>query len=164
MNILVIYDSVYGNTEKIALAIGGELGSPEDVAIMRVSEVKPDQFRGLKLLVVGSPTQRFRPTLAISNLLKGISTNSLKGVKVTAFDTRLTKSNIEETPILAFFVRLFGQAAYAAKSIADGLKSKGGELSAPSEGFFVEGMEGPLVKGELERAAVWAKQIRATIH
>lgn len=163
MNILVVYDSVYGNTEKIALAIGKALGSQEEVAILRVSEVRPDQYAGLKLLVVGSPTQRFKPTLAISNLLIGISKDSLKGVKVAAFDTRLTIRNIKETPILAFFVRLFGQAAYAAKSIADGLKRKGGELSVPPEGFFVEGMEGPLVKGELERAVDWAKQIRCSV-
>jgi len=159
MKVLIIYDSVFGNTEQIALAIGSTLGNQEDVTILRVSDVKPDQFAELKLLIIGSPTQRFRPTAAINNLLKGISKNGLKGVKVAAYDTRLTLSNIEETPILAFFVRLYGDAAYAAKPIADKLRKKGGELILPPEGFFVEGMEGPLVQGELERAVNWAKQI-----
>ena len=29
----------------------------------------------------------------------------------------------------------------------------------PPEGFFVNGTEGPMKEGELERAAEWAKQI-----
>jgi hypothetical protein len=63
------------------------------------------------------------------------------------------------SPILAFFVKLFG---YAAKPIADKLKKKGGELAIPPEGFFVKGSEGPLKEGELERVADWARQIIAT--
>jgi len=159
MKALVIYDSVFGNTEQIAQAIGNALGSQEDVEILRVSNVKLEQLTGLKLLIVGSPTRQFRPTAAINNLLKRIPKNGLKGVKVAAFDTRFTMSAIEESRVLPFFVRLFG---YAAKPISDRLKKKGGELIIPPEGFFVEGVEGPLKEGELERAADWAKQIIAT--
>ena len=156
MKILIIYDSVFGNTEQIAQAIGNALGSQEDVEILRVSNVKLEQLTGLKLLIVGSPTRQFRPTAAINNLLKRISKNGLKGVKVAAFDTRFTMSAIEESRVLPFFVRLFG---YAAKPISDRLKKKGGELIIPPEGFFVEGIEGPLKEGELERAADWTKLI-----
>ena len=159
MKVLVIYDSVFGNTEQIAQAIGNALGSQEDVEILGVSNVKPEQLTGLKLLIVGSPTRQFRPTAAINNLLKRIPKNGLKGVKVAAFDTRFTMSAIEESRVLPFFVRLFG---YAAKPISDRLKKKEGELIIPPEGFFVEGVEGPLKEGELERAADWAKQIIAT--
>ena len=159
MKALVIYASVFGNTEQIAQAIGNALGSQEDVEILRVSNVKLEQLTGLKLLIVGSPTRQFRPTAAINNLLKRIPKNGLKGVKVAAFDTRFTMSAIEESRVLPFFVRLFG---YAAKPISDRLKKKGGELIIPPEGFFVEGVEGPLKEGELERAADWAKQIIAT--
>jgi len=160
MKASVVYDSVYGNTEKIAQAIGNALGSQAEVAVLRVSDANPDQFADLKLLIVGSPTQRFRPTAATSDLLKRIPGNSLKGVKVAAFDTRLTLRNIEETPILAFFVRIFG---YAAKPIANRLVKKGGELVVAPEGFFVAGMQGPLMEGELERAAHWAKQINMEV-
>jgi flavodoxin len=156
---LVVYDSVFGNTEQIAQAIGNALGSQEDVEIIRVSNAKPEQLTGLKLLIVGSPTQQFRPTAAINNLLKRIPKNGLKGVKIAAFDTRLTMSDIEKSPILSFFVRLFG---YAAQPISDRLKKKGAELIIPPEGFLVEGTQGPLKEGELERAANWAKQIIAT--
>jgi flavodoxin I len=156
MKAMVVYDSGFGNTEKIAQAIGQALGPPEDVEIVRVGDVKPEQLTGITLLIVGSPTQRFSPTGATTGFLKGIPQNGLQGVKVAAFDTRLPVSEIERVRILAFFVKIFG---YAAKPIADRLEKKGGELVIPPEGFFVEGTEGPLQEGELERAADWAKQI-----
>ncbi len=161
MNACVIYDSVYGNTEQVARAIAQALGSPETVAVLRAADVQPARLAGVQLLIVGSPTQRFRPTAPIGNLLQAIPANGLKGVKVAAFDTRLAWSTIEQTPVLAFFVRLFGAGAYAARSIADRLKGKGGWLAVPPEGFVVTGMEGPLAAGELERAAGWARQIVA---
>jgi flavodoxin len=62
MKALVVYDSVFGNTEQIAQAIGKALGSQAEVNILRVSNVKPEQLTGLKFLIVGSPTRQFRPT------------------------------------------------------------------------------------------------------
>jgi flavodoxin len=157
MRAMVVYDSVFGNTEQIARAIGNALGSPENVEILRVGDVKPEQLTGLKLLIVGSPTRGFRPTPAISNLLKSIPKNGLKGVKVAAFDTRFTMDEIESSVfILHILVNIFG---YAAKPIADRLRKKGGDLIMPPEGFYVKGVEGPLKEGELERAAHWAKLI-----
>ena len=162
MKVLIIYDSLFGNTEQIAQAIGHALGSQEDVEVLRVGNVKPEQLTGLKLLIVGSPTQRFRPTPAINNLLGRIPMNGLRGVKVAAFDTRLSMNDIDP-PIVRFIGRLVvGLFGYAAKPIADRLKKKGGELTIPPEGFYVKGTEGPLKEGELERAADWARQIMAT--
>lgn len=158
MKSLIIYDSGFGNTEQIALAIAKVLGTNENVHVRKVYEISPDHFMGIDLLIVGSPTQRFRPTLAINNLLGGLENHCLSGVKVAAFDTRLTWNEISKTPVLAFFVKLY-RNAYAAKPIADQLKKKGGELIIAPEGFFVEGMEGPLSSGEIERAAAWAKLI-----
>ena len=159
MKAMVVYDSVFGNTGQIGQAIGDALGSQIEVETCQVSEVKPEQLVGLDVLVVGSPTRQFRPTPATTNLLKGIPKGGLDGVKVAAFDTRFTESNIAEQPaILGFFVRIFG---YAAEPIAGRLEKKGGELALPPEGFYVEDVEGPLLEGELERAADWAKQIIA---
>ena len=41
----------------------------------------------------------------------------------------------------------------------NGLRKKRGEPVVQPEGFFVEGTEGPLKNGELERAADWARRI-----
>lgn len=160
MKAMVVHDSVFGNTEKVAQAIGQALGSPEDVQVVQVSDAKPEQLVGLTLLIVGSPTRQFSPTGATTGFLKSIPKHGLKGVKVAAFDTRFTESAIEKVRILAFFVKIFG---YAAKPIADRLQKKGGELVVPPEGFYVGDTEGPLLDGELERAADWAKHILATL-
>jgi flavodoxin I len=160
MKVVVVYDSAFGNTEKVAQAIGQAIGSPEEVKTVRVGNVVPDQLAGLTLLVVGSPTQKFSPLGTITGFLKGIPNNGLQGVKVAAFDTRIPESRINEIRILAFFVKIFG---YAAKPIADRLVKKGGELAVPVEGFYVADTEGPLLEGELERAAGWARQIVATL-
>jgi flavodoxin len=159
MKAMIVYDSMFGNTKVIAEAIGNALGPQEDVAIVQASEAKPEQLEGLTLLIVGSPTQRFSPTGATTSFLKSIPKKGLEGVKVAAFDTRFPESKIDEIGILAFFVRIFG---YAAQPIADRLEKKGGELAIPPEGFCVGDTEGPLLEGELERVADWAKQITAT--
>jgi flavodoxin I len=158
MNTVIIFDSIYGNTEKIAQAIGSAFSPQGQPTLLRVSDVKPEHWQRLDLLIVGSPTQRFRPTPQTSTLLDGLPPNSLSGVKVAAFDTRLTWEEIRKTPVLAFSVKLVGNA-YAAKPIADSLKKKGGKLILPPEGFFVEGMEGPLKTGEVDRATAWAHQL-----
>jgi flavodoxin len=155
MKVLVIYDSVFGNTEQVARAIGNALGSQADVNVLRVSDVKPEHLMGVDLLIVGSPTRAFSPTPAIKKFLANIPQQGLRGVTVAAFDTRIALSDVDSR-VLPVFVRIFG---YAAKPIADSLTRKAGELRLPPEGFFVQGTEGPLKAGELERAADWAKQI-----
>ncbi len=157
MKAMVVYDSVYGNTEQVAQAIGRALVDAE-VATLRVNNVQPEQLAGLQILVVGSPTQRFSPLPTTTNLLKSIPAGSLKGVKVAAFDTRITQAEIDKHGVLAFFVKLFG---YAAEPIAKRLVKAGGKLAVPPEGFYVGGTEGPLLDDELERAAAWARQIVA---
>jgi flavodoxin I len=157
MKALVVHDSVFGNTEQVAQAIGNALEPREDVEILRVGNVTPERLTGVKLLIVGSPTRGFRPTEGITNFLKGIPSDGLEGVRVAAFDTRLSASDIGSSA-LRFIVKIGG---YAAKRIADRLKKSGGELVMPPEGFFVEGTEGPLKEGELERAAEWASRIMA---
>ncbi len=155
MNALVIYDSVFGNTEQVALAIGQVLGAPEKAKVLRVDKATPELLSGAGLLVVGSPTRGFRPTEAITKYLQSLPAGSLKNVRVAAFDTRIAVADVNNL-ILTVFVRIFG---YAAKPIADKLTQKGGTLALPPEGFYVKGSEGPLKDGELERAGGWAKQM-----
>jgi flavodoxin I len=142
MKILILYDSVHGNTEKIAQAIGGALEG--EVKVARVGQVSPSELTTFDLVVIGSPTHGGRPTEAITGLLDQLAASALQGVKVAAFDTRIP----------AKWVRIFG---YAGPRIADSLKGKGATLVAPAEGFIVKGTEGPLKDGQLERAARWAQ-------
>ena len=109
---------------------------------------------------IHAPAGQFKATSATYTFLGSIPRESLQGVKVAAFDTRITEAEVERVRILAFFVRIFG---YAAKPIADRLQKRGGALVIPPEGFYVEGTEGPLQEGELERAAEWARQIAVKV-
>jgi flavodoxin len=156
MSVLILYDSVFGNTEQIARAVCSGADLQGNAQAVKVSEVKPEQLQGLKLLIVGSPTRAFRPTEATQKFLKGLAKDSLKGVRVAAFDTRMDV-NESKSAVLRFFVKIFG---YAAKPTAYGLTAKGGELAAPPEGFLVNDTQGPLKEGELERAANWAKSLQ----
>jgi flavodoxin I len=156
MKYLVIYDSFFGNTEQIAEAAAHALGDAAEVGLVKVSDVKLEQLAGVELLVVGSPTRSFQASEGTMAFLKGLPKDSLKGIKAAAFDTRLLLSEIESST-LRFIVNTGG---YAAKRIAGELKKKGAQSDTPPEGFFVKGEKGPLVDGELERAAEWARRVR----
>ena len=152
---LIIYDSFFGNTEKIARAIGQIMKNQKDTSISCTSDFKPELLEGVELLIVGSPTRAFSPSTAIKAFVKNIPAKSLGGVKVAAFDTRMD-INAKMPAILRFLAGIFG---YASQPILNGLVRKGGEQVSPSAGFIVTGTEGPLAEGELERAAEWAKKI-----
>lgn len=155
MNILIIYDSFFGNTEKIAFAMRDALYGPATVQCIRIHEVIPEKLKDIDLLIVGSPTRGFRPTKPIVQFLDKLTADTLNNVKVAAFDTRIDVAKVNSR-FLHFMVRIFG---YAATPISVKLARKGGALVAPPEGFIVKESEGPLEDGELERAAAWAKEI-----
>jgi flavodoxin len=144
MKTCVVYDSVYGNTEKIAQAIGDAI--PGEVTVLRVGEVNPSELKTFDLLIVGAPTHGGRPSPAIQDFLGNVPVAAVKGTHVAAFDTRVTNK----------WARILG---FAAPKIARRMKKMGGALVGSPEGFFVEGTEGPLAEGELERAAGWAQEI-----
>ncbi len=147
---LVIYDSVFGNTAKVAEAIGTALG-PKTV-VKKVDQVQKNDLEGVNVLFVGSPTRAFRPTEGITAFLKNLSPSSLEGVRAAAFDTRIELEDIHPK-FFRFIIKLGG---YADKIIARRLKKAGADLALEPAGFAVMESEGPLKDGELERAAEWA--------
>ena len=144
MKALVVYDTTYSNTEKIAKAIGAALTG--DVKVLRAAEANPAELSSYDLLVIGSPTYAGRPMPSIADFMNKIPESVIKGKNVAAFDTRIPSK----------IAKLFG---YAADKIAKNLKDKGANLVVPAEAFYVMGKEGPLKEGELERAAAWAKTL-----
>ncbi len=159
MKTLVIYDSFFGNTEQIAQAIARGLGSPDEVELVRVGSLTPKQLTGVQLLVVGSPTRGFQASEATMDLLKGIPAGGLKGVRVAAFDTRMSPDDMKTGAGMIRFMLLIKVGNYAANPIANALKKAGGQLVAPPEGFWVKDSEGPLKEGELERAEAWGRSL-----
>jgi len=144
---LVIYDSQFGNTQKIAEAIAGSLPKAR---MIRAGEATPEDLKGVELLVVGSPTQGGRPMAATAEFLEKIPDEGLAGVKAAAFDTRFREADVSVP--LKMLMKTIG---YAAPKIAKRLEDKGAEMIRPPEGFIVTGKEGPLALGELDRAKKW---------
>jgi len=149
---LVIYDSFFGNTQKIAEAIGIAL---DNAAVKKVSEVNLDDLEDLQLLVIGSPTRAFQASPDIKSFLKGLRAHDLSGVKAAAFDTRIS-IEMADSGFLRALINLFG---YADKKIEKALIKNGAKISINSEGFCVQESEGPLVEGELDRAQDWAEKL-----
>ncbi len=141
MKTLVIYDSVYGNTKTVAQAIGDDI--PGEVEVLYVKEANASGLEAYDLLVVGAPTHGAKPSPDMQAFLDQIGARALEGVKVAAFDTRMTVK----------LITVFGTAA---PKISKALVEKGGTQAGKPMGFFVTGGEGPLKDGEVERAA-WAK-------
>jgi len=146
MKTLIVYDSQYGNTEKIAQSIGEAIGSQ----MVRVGYVSPTEWKKIDLLIVGSPTHGGWYTPGVKGLLEALPL--LENLKVAAFDTRTVSIWNRLLP--------FG---YAAPRIARKLEENGGNILAPPEGFVVLGIEGPLKDGELERAAGWARGLASKV-
>ena len=144
---IVLYDSQFGCTEKVAQVIAQSIPSAR---LLRVCEAKLHDLQGVTQLIVGCPTQGGRPTEALQHFIAEIPDDGLKNVKVAAFDTRFREK--DQNLFLRLLMKMIG---YAAPKIANSLVNRGGNLFVSPEGFIVTGKEGPLASGELERAKQW---------
>lgn len=161
MKALVVYESMFGNTEQVATAVADGLREIMDVDVREVRAAPlPEETDAL--LVVGGPTHAFslsRPSTRVDAIGKGATHGSqetglrewLDGLSrgrhsqpVAAFDTRVER--VRHLP---------GSAARKAMKLLrrDGYKSAG------SESFYVRDVDGPLLPGELERATAWGRQL-----
>ena len=153
MRALILYDSAYGNTEKIAQAIAHAMAPKYKADAVPIWDANVTDLITSDLIVVGSPTQGGRPTAALQRYLTNLPVNILNGTRVAAFDTRFGP---DHGFMLWQLTKILG---FAATRIAKLLKTKRGTLVAPPKGFIVKDKEGPLQKGEIEQAERWAKNL-----
>lgn len=140
---LVVYDSNFGNTKIIAVEIAKNIGG--DTKLISVQDYKDSDLKGIDLLIFGSPINGWRPSEASIKLLKKLSGKIKKGLKFSTFDTR---------------VKLFIHGD-AKEKMATILRDAGAEQVFESQAFYVKGKQGPILSGELEKAANWAKLIKS---
>jgi flavodoxin len=146
MKALVIYDTVKGNTAKIAQAIAAGIGGNTEA--VKVGSAGAGALKGIDILVIGSPTMGGRPTPSIQAFIDGISKETIEKAGFAAFDTRLSWK----------FLKIF---KYAGDRITTVLMERRGRILAQPEGFTVKSANGPLADGELERAKLWGQKLRA---
>lgn len=154
MKIAVIYDSYFGNTQKIAETIGETLKDDNEVWVSKVDSCHLDMVDGYDLAIFGSPTRAFRATKELkAALVATIKANPQ--MKIAIFDTRADVAKIDNK-FLKFMAGHFGYAIDDLKKAA--LKSGGRLIGEPLEVYVVDS-EGPLAPGEEEKAVEWAKKL-----
>lgn len=161
----VIYESMFGNTERVAHAVTDGLRTAGyDVTCRAVTEPQPDTSGHVDLLVLGAPTHAFslsRPNTRVDAVRQGAaSTRAASGLRewigalpttesgapcVAIFDTRVTK------------VRRLPMAA--GRTAAKLVRGSGYRLIGKPEPFLVVDTSGPLEDGEEERAERWGEDL-----
>ncbi|MEJ3653285.1 flavodoxin [Actinomycetes bacterium KLBMP 9759] len=164
MRVLLVVESIFGNTRRIADAIASGIGSTAQVQVVDVEDA-PTALDGVDLLVVGGPTHAFGLTSEASR--RTAADQSGHAVPVAAIGLRDWLARIasargsapvpEPSAAAAFdtrmnVLRLPGSAAAKA---ARRLRRAGFHIVARPKTFRVVGTEGPLREGELDRAAEW---------
>ncbi len=146
MKTLIIYDSTYGNTKQLALRMAETLRAYGPVQAIPVTAIDQLDHPQWDILLLGGPTQIHRISPPLGVLLSILPRRALHGRCAAVFDTRYRKPRW-----------LTGSAA---RQIAAKLRRAGATLLQPPESFFVEAAKGPLLEGELARAAEWASSLQ----
>ena len=134
---IIVYHSVYGNTEKVAraLAQGLEKSGSVKVTLSRADEADVGKLTGYDMILIGAPTHAWNASEPIRKFLDKIGESALKGKKAFAFDTKMKS-------------RLAGSGA---KHIEERLSKLGAEIVKERMSAIVKGREGPLEEGSESR-------------
>ncbi len=142
MQSLVVYDSKFGNTKRVAEAVADGLRTHGPVRLLELSAILPQELGEPDLLVIGGPTQAHGISARMRQFLDALEARSRSGMVAVTFDTRFRIWSI-----------ISGSAA---QTIATKLRRRGVRLFAPPESFFVSRGVPQLEEGEAERAVTWA--------
>lgn len=150
MNTLVLYESEFGNTKKIADYIGKSLEAHGPVRVTPIGGYNPSLLEGVDLVFIGGPTQAHSMTVNMRHFLDKLQSKPA-GIEVAAFDTRI------KGPVF-----LWGSAA---KEINSRLRGSGFKVVAEPESFLVTLGKAPVLHpGEDARAAAWAHSVVDRAH
>jgi len=157
-NALVVFESMFGNTEAVANAVADGLREQGAVRVVEVAEAPDSLPSGVDLLVVGGPTHAFSMTRANtrqSAVNQGASSQKAAqpGIREWISDVAIS----DDVPVATFDTKVVkphlpGSAAHAADRK---LRHRGLHHVARPETFYVTGTTGDLVDGELSRAKEW---------
>lgn len=169
MRTLVVFESMFGNTHRVAECIARGMAVGGEVRVVPVADATPEALDGIDLLVVGGPTHVHGMTSARSRE----AAHDQAGLP----DSGLMMDPDAEGPGLrdwfgglslphglaaaAFDTRMHGAAALtgrASKGIAKRLARHGTRPVAEPESFFV-GKDNRLAEGEAERAEAWGASL-----
>jgi flavorubredoxin len=166
MRALVVYESMFGNTQTIAEAIADGLATLADVSAVEVSAAPTTIGDDVDVLVVGGPTHAFTLSRASTRRDAADKAGQLLVSSGKGLREWLAEVRIDGPLVAATFdtkVRTPHLPGSAAKAAAKRLRHLGLRLAAPATTFYVDGMTGPLVDGERARAQTWGEQLVARV-
>lgn len=149
MKARVIYESFFGNTEKIARTIADGLAATCEVTVLNIKSGATPDLQGVDLLIIGCPIIQFKPSVGMGAYLSSLTPEMVKGLHFACFDTRVHAPKF-----------LTGEAGL---TIQKQLVGMGAVAIAEPGRFYVRGKEGPLDGNEIEHAARWAKELAAKL-
>jgi hypothetical protein len=175
MRAAIVYESVMGNTRQVAEAVAAGIrdAHPDATIWCGPASAASAETSEVDLVVAGAPTHFFGlPSRCSRDLwIDGSRWAERHGIQQAALEPETDGPGIREWlqhlaavetgPCAATFdTRLVRPTSgAAARRIARRLRHLGYEILVEPEGFIVEGMEGPLRAGELERARRWAAHL-----
>ena len=91
MSGIVVFDTKFGNTEKIAKSIAAGLERAGiSIECLGASEARPERLKDQDLLVFGAPTQTFTASRPMKDFIDRLeNVGGLAGKRFYAFDTKL---------------------------------------------------------------------------
>ena len=172
MRALVVYESIYGNTQAVAKAVVGGLSTAMDVELIEVGAAPAIVGDVVDLLVVGGPTHAHgmsKPESRASAAGKAGDRLVSRGVGIREW---LESVRVGSRPIAAaaFDTRIKGPELLwgsAAKAAEKEFRRLGLRVVVPAGSFLIGGPTGPVfdrvLDGELERARSWASALAAKV-
>lgn len=162
MRIVVIYESLFGNTKAVAEAVVAGLQHGPDVMLQStLEEIDTSQA---DFVVIGGPTHAHGMSRATSRQVDEKGPAPLPGADTGLGIREVIKAmpTGDGKPVATFDTR-FDKAAWltgsAAAVAAKKLTKQGYRVIADPESFMIEGGDGPLKPGELDRARMWGKEL-----
>ncbi len=169
MQVLIVYESMYGNTHAIGAEIAAGLAPYAEAKVVSVGEATRALVGGADLVIVGGPTHAHGMTSASSR--KGALDAAEKPDSGLALDPDAagpglrdwfkTLSRVKDGRAAAYDTRFNAPAVLtgrASRGIASRLRDHGFHLVADPESFLVD-KRNELVAGEGERARAWGVQL-----
>lgn len=168
MHIVVVYESMFGNTREIAEAIAEGARESQQSAAVRVSTAGQHLVSTADLLVVGAPTHTWslsrpatRQEAARQAELPGSSLHLQGGATGTGIREWLQQRPQLPPRAAVFDTRRDMPAVFsgrASRVISRSLRASGVRLVCPPESFLID-KNSALVPGELARARQWGQQL-----
>jgi hypothetical protein len=167
MMTLVVYESMFGNTEQIANAVAAGLGESVDVQVTEVADAPTDPDPDVALIVAGGLTHAFSMSRE-NTRADAISKGAREGEREFGLrDWMAALPSGEHTEKMATFDTKIKSMRHvpgsAAKSAAKAAHRHGYESVARAESFYVDDVDGPLLDGEIDRARAWGRQLAASM-